>query len=107
MPKKREAVSMGPDGDALDYQMAIEDVYNVSVVLLLRPSKARVHWGWTIEAKAYQTSEDAPRKMITFALATYPTVAHRTFAGAILGALFGLEDRLRAYTTLVEMGDTP
>ena len=103
----RQAVAMGQDGDALDYQMALEDVYGVVVIVELRPAKVRMHYGWAIEAKAYQMTPDAPRRLLSFASCIYPTVDHKTFQGAIMGALFGLEDRLRAYTTLRMMGDTP
>lgn len=104
---ERQTRLQNADGDALTYLMQLEDWYGVTVIFNLRPAKVKHHWGWTCEAKAYEDRPNADRVLITMGSGIYPTNAHKTFHGAMMGALFELDDRLCAFSTLRVMGDTP
>jgi hypothetical protein len=89
--------------DGHDFARAIEEMYDVMVVVELRPSPSRVKGHWLVCATAFQARDTATFPVFRGEEARYPGPNHSTFGGALLWALQKLEMRLQAATALKQL----
>lgn len=101
MPK--HTIHQVDEKDAQDYCRALEEMYDVMVVLELRPSPSRVRGHWAVVATAYHREDGTLASPFRGEEARYPGANHATFGGAMLWAAHKLEMRLQAACALKQL----
>lgn len=89
--------------DGQDFARAVEELYDVMVVIELRPSPSRVQAHWSVIATAYHRDDQTVAARFRGEECRYPGPNHATFGGAMLWALQKLEMRLQAATALKQL----
>lgn len=93
--------------DAIDYQLAIESMYDIRVVMQLQTAPAGATGAWRVNAIAYERDGEGKLESAAQRMVCYPSHHHKTFGGACLNALMALEDALAATYWLQKMVPPP
>lgn len=91
--------------DVIAYQQALESMHGVGVVVQLQVAARGSKGAWAVIAHSFEEVEGKQKLLLSSDVRTYPSMHHKTFAGAVLAALFDLEERLCANWAIQSLGE--
>lgn len=90
--------------DVAALQQSLEAVYPIVIVVELRVNADARRPQFTLIAKAYTKPEIGLAVAVSQRAVSYPSNSHKTFPGALVAALYDLEQQLQAWYWLNRMG---
>lgn len=89
--------------DVAAYVQALESLYPVVIIAELQANSDPRRPHFTVQAKAYTKPLEGLPVHVSQRAVSYPSVSHKTFPGALLGAVMDLEQQLQGWAYLTKL----